>query len=258
MRVALAGKGGVGKTTLSATVSRVVARSGTPVVAIDADSNPNLAAALGIDPPPDPASGFLPHGLVSRRPDGPALTEPVANVLDRHAVNGPDGVRLLRMGQPQHADEGCLCSAHATVSAVLADLGQLDDALTLMDLEASPEHLSRGTARHADVLVMVTEPYYRSLETISRLARLAAELEIPVVTVLANKVRSDEDEEAVRDHCDRHGLALCGAIRWDDDVIDADVHGRPVLDALSGSTFVTAVERLVTDLALPMGSGVVS
>ncbi|MDE0805903.1 MAG: AAA family ATPase [Acidimicrobiales bacterium] len=254
MRVALAGKGGVGKTTLSATLARLVGRTGTPVVAIDADSNPNLAAALGAGDDLADDAGFLPFGLVSRRPDGPALSEPVADVLAAHCIPAPDGVQLLRMGQPEHADEGCLCSAHATVSAVLADLGRRDDALTLMDLEASPEHLSRGTARHADVLVMVTEPYYRSLETIRRVSALAAELEIPIVTVLANKVRNDEEEEAVREYCQRHDLSFTSAIRWSDDVLDADSAGRPVLDAAPGSTLVAGVRDLIDELGIPLRS----
>lgn len=249
MRVAVAGKGGVGKTTLSATLCRLVARTGTEVVAIDADSNPNLAAALGSVLENEP--GFLPHGLVSRRPDGPALTEPVDDVLDRFAVPCPDGVRLLRMGQPQHADEGCLCSAHATVSAVLADLGRRDDALTLMDLEASPEHLSRGTARYADVLVMVTEPYYRSLETVRRLAVLATELAIPHVTVLANKVRTDDEAEAVAEFCARHDLHLTGTIPWSADVLDADSRSQPLIEAASDGVVVEAVRSLVADLQIP-------
>ncbi len=252
MRLALAGKGGVGKTTLSATIARLVARQGLPVVAIDADSNPNLAAALGIDSGSVAARGFLPSGLVSRKPHGPALTESVESVLDAHAFDGPDGVRLLRMGQPEHADEGCLCSAHATVSAVLADLGRRDGALTLMDLEASPEHLSRGTARHADVLVLVTEPYYRSLETVRRLAILADELQIPTVTVLANKVRCEDDRDAVVEFCERHDLAFAGWVPWSDAVIDADVRRQPLLDADPDGAVVTAVHTLVEHLDVPI------
>lgn len=251
MRLALAGKGGVGKTTLSATIARLVARTGTPVVAIDADSNPNLAAALGMLDVPERDAGFLPLGLVSRRPTGPALTEPVDDVLDQHALVGADGVRLIRMGQPAHADEGCLCSAHATVSAVLADLGARDEALTIMDLEASPEHLSRGTARHADVLLMVTEPYYRSLETIRRLAALAAELAIPTVGVLANKVRSDADHEAVAEFCDRHELHLVAAIPWSDAVLDADGRREALLDAAPDGSVARAVQALIAELRVP-------
>lgn len=252
MRLALAGKGGVGKTTLSATLARLVARHGVPVVAIDADSNPNLAAALGVDPDALSDHGFLPVGLVSRKPDGPALTEPVEAVLDAHAFDAPDGVRLLRMGQPEHADEGCLCSAHATVSAVLSDLGRRDGALTLMDLEASPEHLSRGTARHADVLVLVTEPYYRSLETVRRLAVLAAELRIPTVTVLANKVRSDDDRDAVAEFCERHDLTFAGSVPWSEAALDADVRRQPLLDADPDGVVVTALHRLAEELHIPI------
>jgi CO dehydrogenase maturation factor len=251
VRVALAGKGGVGKTTLSATLARLVARSGVPVVAIDADSNPNLAAALGVDPAVVSGGAFLPFGLVSRKPTGPALTEPVEAVLDAHAFDAPDGVRLLRMGQPQHADEGCLCSAHATVSAVLADLGRRDRALTLLDLEASPEHLSRGTARHADALVLVTEPYYRSLETVRRLAALAAELTIPLVAVLANKVRSDDERDAVREFCDRHDLRFAGSVPWSDAVLDADGRGQPLIDADPHGPVAEAVRALGATLGIP-------
>ncbi|MDQ4130553.1 MAG: AAA family ATPase [Actinomycetota bacterium] len=184
MRVAIAGKGGAGKTTLSASLARLAGRSGTPVVAIDADSNPNLMAALGVDRDRAAAASALAPSIVSRRFGGPALSEPLESVLDRFAVSGPDGVRVALMGMPAHADQGCLCGAHATVSAVLDDLGSHPELLTIVDLEASPEHLSRGTARHVDALLLVTEPYYRSLETVRRLASLASELPIPRVAVV--------------------------------------------------------------------------
>lgn len=250
MRVALAGKGGVGKTTLTATLGRSIARSGVPVTAIDADSNPNLAASLGVDPREASDRAFLPPDLVSRKPSGPALTRSVDAVLQDHALEAPDGVRLLRMGQPQHADEGCLCAAHATVSALLYDLGRREGALTLIDLEASPEHLSRGTARHADLLLLVTEPYYRALETVRRLASLAAELAIPSVAVVANKVRSGADADAVAEFCHRHGLALAGSVPWSDTVLGADGRGQPLIDADPDGAVVTAVGALAAGLGL--------
>ena len=138
MRIAVAGKGGAGKTTICATAARLMARSGRRVVAIDGDTNPNLHAAIGVDAAD--VAPFLPSSLVSRRFDGPRLTAPVDEVLDQHSTPAPDGVRLVRMGMPQHADEGCMCSAHATVSAFLADLGDAAGTVTLLDLEASPEH----------------------------------------------------------------------------------------------------------------------
>ena len=257
MRIAIAGKGGAGKTSIAATLARLLARSGRRVVAVDADSNPNLGVALGVPPERAREVASLPTGLVSRRLHGPALTEPVHTVLERFATPAPDGVRLFLMGGPAHADEGCLCSAHATISAVLADLGDQADMTTIVDMEASPEHLSRGTARHVDLLLLVTEPYYRSLETVRRLASLARELPIPRVAALANKVRSSADTEAVGEFCTRHDVQLLGAIPWSDAVVAADLRRVPVIDS-AAYEMVEAVSRLadaVLDPVLPTAAG---
>ncbi|MDQ3932097.1 MAG: hypothetical protein M3252_04565, partial [Actinomycetota bacterium] len=187
----------------------------------------------------------------SRRLGGPALAEPLDSVLGRFAVVGPDGVRVALMGMPTHADQGCLCGAHATVSAVLDDLGGEPDLLTIVDLEASPEHLSRGTARHVDALLLVTEPYYRSLETVRRLAVLAAELPIPYVAVVANKVRSEADSEAVAAFCNHHGLELAGVVPWSDEVVQADLDGVPAIQRAEEvvDAIATIAERLLgTDM----------
>ncbi len=245
MRVAFAGKGGAGKTTIAATLARLAARRGTPVVAIDADSNPNLAAALGVDPSAAAGLAGIPATAVSRKLTGPSLTAGVDDVLAAHGTVGPDGVRLLLMGAPAHAGEGCLCSAHAAVSAVLADLGEAPDTLTVVDLEASPEHVSRGTARFAEVLVLVTEPYYRSLEATRRLADLAAELHSTRTVVVVNKVRSSADGEAVAEFCDRHYLPCVGEVPFSDAVVDADRSARPLLDADPDGPVVAAVAAML-------------
>jgi len=252
MRIAVAGKGGAGKTTICATAARLMARSGRRVVAIDGDTNPNLHAAIGVGAAV--AAPFLPQSLVSRRFDGPRLTAPVDEVLDHYSVPAPDGVRLVRMGMPQHADEGCMCSAHATVSAFLADLGAASGTVTLLDLEASPEHLSRGTARHSDVLLLVAEPYYRSLEAVRLQASLAAETSIGRVAVVANKCRQPSDYDAIEEYCDRHGLELAGAVPWSDAVLEADAASRPLLDHAPGDPVVGALDTLFG--ALLAGSAV--
>jgi len=246
MRVALAGKGGAGKTTIAATLARVAARRGLDVVAIDADSNPNLAAALGVDRAVAAGLGGIPSAAVSRKlSGGPGLTTTVDEVLAGSGTVGPDGVRLLLMGAPAHAGEGCLCSAHAAVSAVLADRGSVPGALTIIDMEASPEHVSRGTARFADLLVLVTEPYYRSLEATRRLADLAAELPSTRVVAVVNKVRSAGDGEAVAEFCERHGLPRVGEVPFSDAVVDADRGAVPLLDADPNGPAVAAVERIL-------------
>lgn len=247
MRLAVAGKGGAGKTTISATLARLVAASGREVVALDADANPNLSAALGF--PRGVAAGLrsVPTALVSRRRGGAGLTEPVDTVLEDHSVSGPAGVRLIHMGAPAHADEGCLCSAHAVVSALLEDL---DDSrrFVVVDMEASPEHLSRGTIRHVDVVYLVAEPYYRSLETVRRMAALVAELPVGRVAVVANKVRSADDVVAITEFCQRHDLTLAGAVPWSDEVIAADRACVPVVDWPAAASVVAAINDLVPTL----------
>lgn len=248
LRLAVAGKGGAGKTTVSATLARLAARRGRRVLVVDGDSNPNVAVALGCDR--EVAAGMrpLPTGLVSRRLDGAALVEPVTAVIERHATTAPDDVAVVLMAMPAHADEGCLCSAHATVSAMLADVGNQSEFVSVLDLEASPEHLSRGTTRHVDALLLVIEPYYRSYETARRMALLAAELPIPYVGVVANKLRSQDDLDAITEFCDRHGLELAATLPWSDRVLDADRAGTALLDFDPEGPMVAAVSELADRL----------
>lgn len=247
----MAGKGGAGKTTLSATLSRLAARDGTPVVAIDADANPNLATALGLHLPVGSELASVPSALVSRRRDGRGLTEPIEAVLDRYTRAAPDGVRVLGMGAPGHADEGCLCAAHAVVSSLLEDLGADPERLVVIDMEASPEHLSRGTVRHADQVLLVAEPYYRSLETVRRMAALVAELPVGDVAVVANKLRSTDDLKAISEFCERHGLRLAGGVPWSEEVVVADRERVPVIDWPAAQPVVDAIGALAAALVPP-------
>lgn len=258
MRIAVAGKGGAGKTTISATLARLHARQGGQVVAIDGDSNPNLGAALGIDRDIAGSLPSLPASIVSRRLNGPGLRSPVEEVLATHAITGPDGVRLVLMGMPAHAEEGCMCSAHATVSALLCDLGSGQDALTIVDMEASPEHLSRGTTRNADALVLVTEPYWRSLETVRRLAALASELPIPRVGVVLNKVRDEQDLAIGLEFCEQLGLERLGEVPRSDQVVDADRDRIPLIDAAPDGAAVGAISHVLERLQQTVQSGVAS
>jgi CO dehydrogenase maturation factor len=245
LRVAVAGKGGAGKTTLSSTLARLFAREGHDVIVVDGDSNPNVATALGIDREHAEAIQPLPMGLVSRNLKGnAALKEPVMDIVRRFGGAAPDDVHVLKMAMPAHADEGCLCSAHATVSALLADIEPLENTISILDLEASPEHLSRGTTRHVDALLLVVEPYYRSFETAKRMAALASELPIPVVGVVANKLRSTDDASAIAEYCARHSLTLLGELPWSTEVLDADKAEIPVIDYDPSGPVVAAVSKL--------------
>jgi CO dehydrogenase maturation factor len=130
-------------------------------------------------------------------------------------------------------------------------LGQLieqTDQLTIVDMEASVEHMSRGTVRHTDMMLIVTEPYYRSLETTGRTATLAQGLGIKKVYVVANKVRSPQDEEAIRRYCTERDLEIIAVLPFDDDVRQSDNAGTPILDREPRPAYVGLVDQLVEKL----------
>jgi CO dehydrogenase maturation factor len=133
---------------------------------------------------------------------------------------------------------------------MLSHLIEESQQLTIIDMEASVEHMSRGTPRHTDDLLIVTEPYYRSLETVGRMAPLARELEIKQIYVVANKVRGPRDEEAIRRYCAEHELELMAVLPFDEEVLEADQSGTPILDADPRSAYVTVVEQLLERLPL--------
>src|SRR5215470_12043453 len=232
MRIAVAGKGGAGKTTIAATLARILARRGYSVSALDDDPNPNLAVALGISADQVATLGRLPDEALEERSDARGereihLARSFDDTLEEHGLRGPDGVGLLHMTGLLGAGTGCLCGQHVAVQNILGGRpGASSDDVTILDMEASLEHLARGTVRHADALLVVTEPYYRSLETTGRLVPLARDLGIKDVWVVANKVRSEHDEAAIGEYCDRHGLSLQSTIPFDEAITEADRTGR--------------------------------
>ncbi len=120
----------------------------------------------------------------------------------------------------------------------------------VLDMEASLEHMRRGTVKHVETMLIVTEPYFRSLETTGRLAELAAELRIPRLAAVANKVRSNEEERAIRDYCGRHAIDLTAVIPFDPEVTRADNAGRPLLDAAPDSPAASCIGALAAALTL--------
>jgi CO dehydrogenase maturation factor len=245
MKLAIAGKGGSGKTSISGTMARILARSGHRVLAIDGDSNPNLALTLGI--PLDEgmvAPPTLTRDLLERTPEGPRLARSLDEIIATHSLRGPDGVTLLVMAHPQHAGAGCLCSQHATVRTLIEASGQGADDVTILDTEASPEHLARGTARYADAMFTVVEPYYKSLETGRRMAVLANDLGLDDVALVGNKIRDERDLEAVREFAARHDLAIAGVIPFDEHLTDAERARVAPLDFAPGAPAVAAIGEL--------------
>jgi CO dehydrogenase maturation factor len=143
-----------------------------------------------------------------------------------------------------------MCSAHAAVRHLLGGLLEENEVVTVVDMEAGLEHLSRGTGRHVDTLLVVMEPYYKALETARRCAELGRELGIARVLAVANKLRGEEDRAAVRHYAAAHGLGLAGEVPFDADVYHADQRGTAP-ELAPGSAAAQAVHSLTTALNLP-------
>jgi CO dehydrogenase maturation factor len=251
MKLAVAGKGGSGKTSISGTMARALARSGHDVLAIDGDSNPNLAVTLGIPAARMDSLPTLNSDMIRRENGGITLTSTLEAIQAGHGVVGPDGVKLLIMAHPQHAGTGCLCSVHATVRTVMQEAAKGPDEVCLLDTEASPEHLSRGTTQYADTMLCVVEPYYKSLETGRRMAALGADLGVGRIALVANKIRDERELEAVTTFAERHGLEIAGVIPFDEAMPAAERAEASPLDFAPDSPAVRAIselaERVVAD-----------
>jgi CO dehydrogenase maturation factor len=140
------------------------------------------------------------------------------------------------------------------VRGVVGELGKArPDDVTILDTEASIEHMTRGTVRTSDAVLLVTEPYFRSLETTGRLAPLAQELGIPHIWAVANKVRTPSDEAAIREYCARRDIELLAVVPFDPRVTEADNAGVAVLDHAPDSAAVIAATALAQTLSQRLG-----
>lgn len=252
MKIAVCGKGGVGKTTISGLLCRTLGNKGIPVLAIDGDPNPNLALTLGLDP-----NATMPKALTSKllevteKEDGKkyaTLNLPLAEVMETYGIQTSDNVTLLAVGQPEHAATGCMCGIHTTVREIIHTALEESARVTLLDLEASLEQMKRGTSKYVDVLLCVVEPYYRSMEAVARFQRLGKELEIKNIVAVGNKVKSKEDEDAIRQFCGQTDLPVIGIIPFDPIIAAADKGGALNMGAIDHSPALKAISRLADDL----------
>ncbi len=141
-----------------------------------------------------------------------------------------------------------MCRAHATVRGILGAIVASAEDVSIADMEAGLEHLSRGTTRHADVVIAVLEPYYRSLETGARVLDMARELGVSRVHAIANKVRGASDRQAIEEFCTARGISLLGTVPHDDAILEADRDGGALLDRAPDAPAVRAIEAIATQL----------
>ncbi len=235
MKVAITGKGGVGKTTLSSTLARLYADEGRTVLAADVDPDANLGLALGLTQ--EEVDSIVPiskmRTLVEERTGATAankffkLNPYVADIPDTFSKD-INGVKLLVMGTVDVGGSGCVCPEHVMLKSILSAMTYRKDDVVIMDMEAGLEHLGRGTAGNMDQFIVVVEPGSRSVQTYHNVKRLASDLGVKRVRVVANKIRDERDEEFIRGAIPAEDLL--GMIHFNPEIMDADRNGKSPYD----------------------------
>ncbi len=236
MKIAISGKGGVGKTLLASLLSRKFAAAGYSVLAIDADPDANLAANLGF-PNPDnitPISEMddLIEERTGARPGKSGsffkLNPRVDDIPDRFAAEH-DGIKLMVMGRIKRGGTGCYCAEGVLLQALLSHLLLQRDEVVILDMEAGIEHLARGTSKAVDRMIIVVEPGRRSIETARRIQELARDIGLENVVLVANKVRSQSEKEFLVNSLP--DMEFLGFIPYDQALVEADLANLPIQDA---------------------------
>jgi len=253
--LAVAGKGGVGKTFISGTLARLLARDGYNVLAVDADPNINLASTLGI--PSEVAEGIVPlsendalveekTGVAPGRSYGSVfrMTPTVSDIVGKFGVVGPDGVQLLVMGTVKGGDTGCMCPANALLRVLIQHLLIQRRDVVVMDMVAGLEHLGRGTARRMDAMLVVVEPRMKSVDTVRRILRLAAEIEVQEVLAVGNKINGEKERRFIDERMKKAGVTVAAHLPYDPAIAEADMLGEAPLDHDEDSAAVRALVGL--------------
>jgi CO dehydrogenase maturation factor len=255
MKLAIAGKGGTGKTFIAGSLSRLLARDGYRVLAVDVDPAMNLAYSIGI--PLDVAAGVIPitenSKLIEERTGAKpeamlggifSLTPKVDDIADRFGVTGPDGVKLLVMGTVKVGGGGCMCPANALIRALIRHIVLERKDAVIMDMEAGVEHLGRATIRGIDALIVTVEPSAQSIEVAGRIRKLASDIGIRDVLAVANKIATSDDGEFIAQKLKNMNLPLFNRIPFDPAVSRADKLRVAPVDFTPLSPALTSIEEL--------------
>lgn len=238
LKLAITGKGGVGKTTLASLLARAFAESGNKVLAIDANPDANLALALGI--PREEYEKITPIAemaeLIEERTGAKPgttggffkLNPKVDDIPERYAAV-LDGIKLLVMGTVKHAGAGCMCPESALLRALTTHLLLRRGEIVIMDMDAGVEHLGRGTAAAVDAFIVVVEPGRRSLQTAQAVRHLAQDLGIAQCYIVGNKIKSPQDRQFILENT--KDFEILGFLSYSPQTLEADQKGVSVFDS---------------------------
>jgi len=254
MKIAISGKGGVGKTIIAALLSKTFVDSGYSVLAIDADPDANLASTLGFPHPEKITPISEMKELVDERTQaGPGrgtgffkLNPKVDDLPEKYAVEHA-GIKLMVMGRMKRGGTGCYCPENALLQALVTHLLLARNEVVILDMEAGIEHLGRGTAKAVDKLIVVVEPSRRSLETAHRVDKLAKDIGLQNVAVVGNKIRSQSEEEFIVSGLP--GFEFLGFIPYDQALVEADLANLSLLD--SSQQITSEVKNIYHTLVSP-------
>ena len=240
MKIAVSGKGGVGKTTFSALLIRTLDEQGKHVLAIDADPDANLAAALGIPDSVQITPIAEMKELILERTGAQPGTIGGFFKLNPRVDDLPDAlsaklrnIKMMRLGGVKKGGGGCICPESTLLKALVMHVVLSRDEVVVMDMEAGIEHLGRATASAVDRLIIVVEPGRRSVETAGNIRKLASEIGLNSIALVGNKIRGKKDREFLLNNLS--GFDFLGFIPYDDALIEADLNGISPYDVDASS-----------------------
>jgi len=251
MKIAVSGKGGVGKTLVAGVLADFFVKKGFKVLAIDADSSPNLALTLGI--PLEEANKIVPVSENTQLLESKTRTNfegvyrlsfTVDNIIAKFGVKSPYGMNLLVMGTVRSAGGGCTCPANAVIRELLRHLILERDEVVVMDMEAGVEHMGRGTAKHVDTMLIIADSSLKSLETAKKIYKLATEAEIKNAFIVGNKVRDSSEDELIQQFAAENKIPILALIPYDETILKADREGEPPLKYAEDSKGMAAIQEI--------------